>query len=72
MLTARYDFAAVIIPNSATLPSGRVIVAGGYGTAGTVIPASTASENLNVEGTPPSSGATSPASPLARSCRWWC
>ena len=52
MLTARYDFAAVIIPNSATLPSGRVIVAGGYGTAGTVIPAATASENLNVGGNP--------------------
>ena len=53
MGAARYDFAAVEISNSATLPSGRVIVAGGYAGANTLVPAGQASENLNVGGTNP-------------------
>ena len=52
MLTRRYDFAAVVIPSSATLPSGRVIVAGGFRASGTPITTGAVSENLNVGGTP--------------------
>lgn len=53
MIAARYDFAAVNVPDNTTLPSSRVIVAGGYASANTLVPANTASESLSMGGTPP-------------------
>lgn len=48
MLAARYNFQAVHLPNSRSMPSGRVIVAGGYGTSGALFPTTTASEYYDV------------------------
>lgn len=48
MNTARYDFSMVLIPNSAVIPSGRIVVAGGLGTNGALIPTGTASERFDV------------------------